>query len=299
VKGGRLAVVLACLAGAGCAVGPDFRRPDAPTDRSYTSEPTTTTAVADGTAQRFVEGQGVSAIWWQMLRCPALDSIVQQALATNPGLEAAQATLRQSQESLRAGYGVFFPQVDAKAGVSRQLYNPAPGTLPSSTFNLFTLSGTVSYAVDIWGGGRRQVEVLGAAVDAQRYALAAARLMLTSNVVDAVIAQAAYRDEIESTKATLALLAEQVRIANAQATSGTAPYSTVLSLQSQLASTEATIPPLEEKIDQAADLVAALVGTTTASWKQPPVALSDLRLARHGHRDHSFRGIVITWTGAS
>ena len=108
-----------------------------------------------------------------MLRCPALDAIVGQALAGNPGLEAARATLRQSQDSLRAGYGVFFPQVDAQAGASRQLYNPAPGAFPSSTFNLFTLSGTVSYALDIWGGERRQVEALGrgrrrAAVRARR-----------------------------------------------------------------------------------------------------------------------------------
>ena len=273
-----VAVLAACVVSAGCAVGPDFHRPDAPSDRSFTSQPTTPTAVADGKAQRFIEGQPIAADWWRMLRSPALDSIVAQALAGNPGLEAARATLRQSQESLRAGYGVFFPQVDAKGGASRQLYNSGVPGFPSNTFNLFTLSGTVSYPLDIWGGERRQVEVLGAAVDAQRYALAGAYVMLTANVVDSVIAQAAYRDEIEATKATLALLREQVRVANAQATGGTVPYSNVLSLQSQVASTEATIPPLEEKIDQAADLLAALTGVTPANWRQLPLALSDLHL---------------------
>ncbi|MGO8997716.1 MAG: efflux transporter outer membrane subunit, partial [Polyangiaceae bacterium] len=148
----------------------------------------------------------------------------------------------------------------------------------SSTFNLFTVSGNVSYALDIWGGQRRQVEVLGAAVDAQRYALAGVYVTLTSNVVDAVIAQAAYRDEVEATKLTIAILQLQVRIANAQATAGTVPYSTVLTLQSQLASTFATLPPLEEKIDQTADLLAALSGLTPAKWNQPPLALSDLKL---------------------
>jgi NodT family efflux transporter outer membrane factor (OMF) lipoprotein len=52
----------------------------------------------------------------------------------------------------------------------------------------------------------------------------------------------------------------------------------VLSLQSQVASTEATLPPLEEKIDQAASLLAALSGMTPANWKQPALRLSDLRL---------------------
>ena len=278
MRGRALVLVAACAVSAGCAVGPDFHRPAAPADRSYGQEPAKPTAVADGHAQRFVEGLPVEANWWAMLRCPALDSIVGQALAGNQSLEAARATLRQSQDSLRAGYGVFFPQIDAKGGVSRQLYNPGVPGFPSSTFNLFTLSGTVSYPLDIWGGERRQVEQLGAAVDAQRYSLAAAYVMLTSNVVDAVIAQAAYRDEIEVTKATLVLLGEQVRIANAQATGGTQPYSVVLTLQSQLASTEATLPPLEEKIDQAADLLAALSGRTPASWKEPTPVLSDLRL---------------------
>jgi NodT family efflux transporter outer membrane factor (OMF) lipoprotein len=213
-----------------------------------------------------------------MLRCPALDAIVEQALEGNPGLESARATLRRNQDSLRAGYGVFFPQVDARAGANRQLYNPAPGAIPSNTFNLFTLSGAVSYTIDVWGGERRQVEVLRSAVDAQRYALAGVRVMLTSNVVDAVIARSAYRAQIDATKETLDILNQQVRIADAQASGGTVPYSNVLSLKSQVASTEATLPPLEERIDQTSDLLAALAGKTPASWVEPSPKLDDILL---------------------
>ena len=148
------------------------------------------------------KGRPSTRDWWRFFGCPALDTVVVEALAGNPGLDAARATLRKNQDSLRAGYGVFFPQVDAHAGASVQRYNPAPGAIPSNTFNLFTLSGTVSYTLDLWGGTRRQVEALGAAVDAQRYALAGAYIMLSSNVVNAVIAQAAYRAEIDATKAT-------------------------------------------------------------------------------------------------
>ena len=277
--GGRsLAVLMTlCLGGVGCAVGPDFHRPAAPTVTGYTPEPATATAPADGKRQRFIEGQPI-ADFWELLRCRPLDSIVRNALANNPGLEAARATLRRSQDTLRAGYGVFFPQLDARAGASRQRYNPAPGALPSDTFNLFTLSGSVSYEIDIWGGARRQAEVLGAAVDEQRYALAGAYIMLASNVVDAVIAQAAYRDEIDATKATVLLLREQLRIALAQATGGTVPYSNVLALESQVASTSATVPPLEQKIDQADHLLAALSGLETVKWQRPSLALSDFQL---------------------
>lgn len=262
----------------GCTVGPDFRPPLPPADGPYTRDRATRTAVADETSQRFVDGMDVSATWWRFLGCPALDSVVGRALAANPGLESARATLRRSYDSLQAGYGVFFPQIDAHASASRQLYNPAPGVLPSSTFNLVTLSGTVSYTVDVWGGARRQTEVLRAAVDSQRYALDAARVMLTSNVVNAVVAQAAYRAEIDATRGMLVLLQEQARIASAQAAAGTAPYANVLGIRAQVASTAATLPALEQKIDQAADLLAALTATMPAAWDQPPVRLSDLHV---------------------
>jgi len=275
VRDGWVALVLPCL---GCAVGPDFHRPAAPTDRAYTPEPTGVTVAADGKAQRFVEGERVVADWWRLLECPQLDAIVAQAVAANPGLEAARASLRKSHDNLQAGYGVFFPQANASAGASRQRYNLAPGVLPSSTFNLFSLSGTVSYALDIWGGERRAVEGLRAQVDEQRYALAGTYVMLTGNIVDAVIAQAAYRDQIEATLAAIALEREQLRITEAQANGGTVPYANVLTIQSQIASTEATLPPLEEKVDQAAHLLAALSGLTPANWQQSRLALADLKL---------------------
>lgn len=274
---GVVAAVL-LLSGVGCAVGPDFHRPAAPPDTSFTREPARETATADGQAQRFVEGQPVPGDWWKMFGSPALDATVARALAANPGLDAARATLRQNRELLKAGYGVFFPRVDAQAGATRERENQLPGIFPAETFSLFTVSGTVSYAIDLWGGQRRQVEELSAGVDSQRYALASATIMLESNVVDAVIARAGYADEVDATVATLVLFRTQVKMADAQAKGGVAPYSAVLSLESQVASTEATLPPLEEKVDQAVDLLASLTGSTPAAFGAPDVRLGDLRL---------------------
>ncbi|MGZ5966250.1 MAG: TolC family protein, partial [Polyangiales bacterium] len=192
---------------------------------------------------------------------------MKEALEKNPGLEAARATLSRSQNILRAGYGVFVPQVDLRANASRQLYNGSAVGIPSNTYNLYSVSGTVSYPLDIWGGERRQVEGLAAAVDEQRFALGGAYVMLTTNVVQTVIAQAAYGDQIELAKETIVALEQQVRIALAQSVAGTAPYSNVLTLQAQLASTQATLPPLQNRIDQASHLLAALTGRTPANWK--------------------------------
>lgn len=275
--------VAPCGALGGCAVGPNFVRPAAPEGKALTSQPLPeSTVVADGKAQRLAAGERVAADWWRLLSSPQLDAIVVEAIAKNPSLEAARATLRMSQDTLRAGYGVFFPRADVSAAATRERYNPSPGIVqaPSTPFNLLTVSASVSYALDIWGGQRRQLEGLRAQVDDERYTLAGAYVMLSGNVVNAVIAQAAYRAEIDATLASIALQKEQLRITQAQALGGTISSANVLTIQSQIASTEATLPPLEQKIDQAAHLLATLAGRTPAEWRQPSIALADLSLPR-------------------
>lgn len=267
----------------GCAVGPDFKRPTAPEGKTLTAQTLpSSTVIADGKAQRFAADDKIAADWWRLLSCPQLDAIVVEALAKNPSVDAARASLRMSQDTLRAGYGVFFPHAEVAAGATRELYNPAPGIIQSPTtsspFNLFTVSASVSYALDVWGGQRRALEGLRAQVDDQRYTLMGTYVMLSGNVVNAVIAQAGYRAEIDATLASIALLKEQLRITQAQAQGGTVPYANVLTIQSQIASTEATLPPLEQKIDQAADLLATLAGKTPAEWQQPRITLADLTL---------------------
>jgi len=270
------------LLAASCAVGPNFVRPEPPKVTRYTVAPTPAATAAVGSAQRFADSNKLAADWWRLFGCRELDGIVADALANNPTLEAAEAALRRSQDVLRAGYGVFLPAADLNGGVGRQRYSPARvgSSLPPSVFNLFTLSGTVSYALDVWGGQRRTVEGLRAQLEAQRYTLVGATLILSGNVVNTVIAAAAYRAEIDATKEIIVLEEDQMRVGEAQAEAGTIPYANVLSLESQVSSTRATLPPLEEKIDQAEHLIAALSGRFPAEWAPPPIALESFALPR-------------------
>lgn len=275
-----LAAVL-CAASSACAVGPNFVRPKAPPVTHYArgSDPTVTES-AQGTAQRFTTGGKVAADWWHLFNSAKLDGIVSEALARNPGLEAAQASLKQSEDSLRSGYGIFFPQVQADFSPSRQRYSPLRfgEAVPSSLFNLFTLSASVSYALDIFGGEHRLIEGLGAQVDLQRASEQATYITLLSNIVNTVVGRAAYRAEIDATQRLIELESEQVRLAEVQAQAGTVPYSNVLSLMSQLASYQATIPQLQQKLSQSEDLLATLVGRAPAEWLPPEIGLSDLKL---------------------
>lgn len=264
-----------------CAVGPNYHRPPPPAVDHYAfgADPTVTEA-AHGVSQQFLRQSKLAGDWWRLFNSPAVDAVVAEALRNNPGLEAARATLRQSEDSLRSGYGIFFPQVELDASATRQRYTPIKlgEVQPALLFNLFTLSGSVSYALDLFGGERRMIEGLKTQVDLQRATERATYITLVANIVNTVVARAAYQAEIEATVSLIGLEHEQVQIAKTQFKAGTTAYSSVLSLESQLASTEATIPQLQQKLSQSDDLLATLVGRSPAEWRPPDVALADLKL---------------------
>ncbi len=274
-------LALICLGAGGCRVGPDFVPPEAPQASRYTAEAQPTrTDEAGGQAQSFAPGAGIPADWWRLFSSTRLEGLLKQALAHNPTLQAAQASLRQSQANLRAGYGVFYPQVDSGLAASRQQTTPAAlgGQGKNNIFNLVTLNATVSYALDVFGGQRRAVEGLEAQVEQQRQLLRGAHLALTGNLVNAVIARAAYRQQISATRKIIELRQELVRISEAQERAGTVPRANVLSLQSQLAASQATLPALAQKESQAGHLIATLAGSPPAQPPAPPLELAELTL---------------------
>ena len=265
----------------GCAVGPNFVRPAAPDTDRYTHEAQPEATVkADGQAQHFTPGTDIPADWWRLFKSPQLDAIVRQAISNNPTLQAAEASLRQSQDNLRAGYGLYFPQGHAGASASRQLTAPVQQGSQSSgsIFNLFTASGTISYTLDVFGGKRRTVEGLRAQADSQRYESKAAFLALSANVVNTSVARAAYMAQIRATEQLIELENQQLHLAETQVRAGTAPYSTVLSVRSLISANQALLAPLEQNASQAEHLLAMLEGVVPSKANLPDIDLAELSL---------------------
>ena len=171
-----LATVL--LLGA-CAVGPDFDRPAAPQVDGYTPEkPADPGATADnkaGAAQHFGVGQDIQGEWWTLFHSPPLDDLVQRALKANPDIDAAQAALRQARENAYAGEGALFPTASASFQPERERLSGASFGAPnlSPTLSLVTAQLSISYALDVFGGTRRQIEQLRAQAEYQSFELEA------------------------------------------------------------------------------------------------------------------------------
>lgn len=276
-----LCALAVAMAMSGCAVGPDFVRPAAPVEEGYVKvEGVNESVAANGIKQSMSASNRLNADWWRLFQSAPMDDAVRMAINNSPTLAASEATLRQSRDSLRAGYGVFFPQAQGELAGARERSAPiAEGSqLPGSVFNYVSAGISISYVLDIFGGQRRAVEGLAAQRDEQLYASKAAYVTLTANVVNACIARAAYKAEIRATNEMLNLEREQLAAIKAQLQAGTVSYSAVLTIQTQVATTEASLAPLRQRLDQVNHLLAMLEGTTPTMASLPDVDFSTLNL---------------------
>jgi Outer membrane efflux protein len=210
--------IMTCLLLAGCAVGPDFKRPAAPAVGDYTGQPLTTTVTttntASGSIQHFAKGGDIAGDWWTLFHSQLLNDLIKLALTNNPDLKAAQAALAVARENVLAQRGVYFPSVSGSFSATRQ---KQPGTLapvPSSNafqYNLFTPQVSVSYSPDVFGLNRRTMESIKAQEEDVRFQMIATYTTLTANVVVTAIQAAAVQAQIDATRQLVDLNSNNTR----------------------------------------------------------------------------------------
>ena len=275
--------VMAVVAVAGCAVGPNFHRPAAPQSDRYTEQPLPQPDPQNEVAlQHFVEGSTPDISWWKAFGSNDIDTLVDQALQANPTLSAAEATLRQSLENVAAQRGAYFPTVQAQASATRnrdavQVLSPTL-TSGASSYSLFTPQLTVAFVPDLFGGNRRQVESLQALAEVSRDQYDAAYLTLIANVVSAAIQEAGLRAQIDAAHQVIAFERESLEVMQKQLELGAIAGSDVLAQDAALAQLEATLPPLRKALDQQHDLLAALTGRLPADMPELTLQLDRLKL---------------------
>jgi NodT family efflux transporter outer membrane factor (OMF) lipoprotein len=274
---------------AGCAVGPTYRRPQAPADSGYAPTPVPQTSasapIQGGEAQRLISARDIPFDWWQSFQSPALNALVERAFRANPTIAAAQAAVVQAQELVYAQRGLFFPTLGANYNFERQKLagnltvdnapgsegdghdlnppvqnlNGTPHTAPLF-YNFHTAQLSVGFVPDVFGANYRQMESLAAQRDAQRFALEATYITLAANVVAAAIQEASLRAQIEATRQIIAAEEKSLRILRDQFRLGFAMRIDVAEQEAALGQARMLLPPLTKQLEQTRDLIRALVG---------------------------------------
>ncbi|MGC1182573.1 efflux transporter outer membrane subunit [Legionella sp.] len=267
-----------------CMVGPNFRSPPAPEVKRYTEQPlpaqTVTTKGSGGEAQAFLTDKDIPLMWWELYHSPQMNQLIKVGLANNPSLASATAALRQAQENWKAQIGnSLWPAINAVFGVQRQRFSQLQIGIPGETFtfSLYNAAVNVSYSLDVFGGARREIESLRAQVDYQQFEVIAAQLSLTANIVTTSVSIASYQAQIDATMRLIKAEQGLLDILNNQYRLGGVSNASVLTQQTLLQQSKATLPPLEKSLSVAKHALSALVGTFPEG-ALPTIDLNRLKL---------------------
>ncbi|MBA2655625.1 MAG: efflux transporter outer membrane subunit [Tatlockia sp.] len=278
-------VVLCTVFLTACKLGPNFHKPLPPGVQGYEEKPhlpkrTVNAAVSGGEAQIFLKDKDVPLLWWELFRSKSINKLIRRGLACSPNIAAANAALRVAQENLNVQVGnLLYPAVDASFSAQRQRYSTTTigGGNKAFTFNLFNASVSASYTLDVWGAARRQIESYAAQVDYQQFQVIATYLTLTSNIVTTAVTVASYQEQI---KVTIQLIKEQqflYNILRKQFELGAISKAGVLTQQTLLEQTRATLPPLQKSLSINKHALSALVGAFPDE-ELPKLDLNKLKL---------------------
>ena len=252
---------------AGCAVGPNFKKPAPPTVSAYTPTPIVTTSstanVSGGEAQQLIEGRDIPGEWWTLFHSTPLNDLIEGSLKANPNLKAAQAALLVARENVLAQRGAYFPNLAGafSASHSKTSEDVSPFTASGDLYySLYTPQVSVSFVPDVFGLNRRTVESLKAQEQQARFALVATHITLSSNVATAAIQEASLRAQIDATHELITVNTNMLDILRDQYAKGYVSRLDVAAQESQLAQFTATLPPLLKQLAQQRDLLTALSG---------------------------------------
>ncbi len=213
-----MAVLLVALAG--CAVGPNYRRPDIDISSSYKEEKDWKPSEPNDAISR---GE-----WWSIFKDPGLDQLESQIDISNQNVKAAAAAVEEAQALVQEAQAGFWPTLAANFGRQR-------GRTRGADVQTTTSAGIAgSWNIDIWGQIRRSTESNKASAQASAAALAAARLSAQGQLATAYF-QLRAQDQLQSLlNDTVQAQEKSLKIAESRFRFGVAAKGDLVSAQTQL-----------------------------------------------------------------
>lgn len=253
----RAAFVLAMIVAlGGCAVGPDFVKPDAPVSEHWSGK-------GD---PRVVTQTAVNSRWWQAFNDPTLDRLIQAAYRQNLPLQIAALRIMESRARLGLAIGSQFPQQQeafgsgTRIGLSR--YAPNSYNVDRNHWD-YQLGFDAVWELDFWGKFRRDVEASRAGLIASMADYDDALVSLTAEVARTYTLIRTYQVLIDLALENVHVQEEGLRIAESRFRNGVTTELDVAQAGTLLESTRAAIPQLQTQLQQSQNALATLLG-------QPP-----------------------------
>jgi NodT family efflux transporter outer membrane factor (OMF) lipoprotein len=250
----------ACLAlGAGCTVGPDFKRPDVKVPVAYKENAGWKVAAPDDGSDR--------GPWWQVFNDPVLSGLEAQVDISNESVRQAVANYEEARQIVRSDRTGYLPSVSVSGAASRtRSPSAASASGRALTTSLYTAELQASWEPDIWGRLRRTVEADVASAQASAADLALARLSTQATLAQDYIGLRATDEKIRLLEDAVEAYKRTVKIANDKYTVGVAARSDIITAQTELDSTRAQLIGAGVQRAQYEHAIAILVGRAPSDF---------------------------------
>jgi multidrug efflux system outer membrane protein len=281
----HLIPLIAALSLAGCALGPDYARPELAAPAAFRGD---APATLDAATQVPLGDQD----WRQVYRDPTLQKLIDAALAGNLDLRRAYARVEQARATAGATGLVLLPQLALEADRTRNKQSAQAvafaGINRDLTVNRVSLTAT--WELDLWGRLRRATEAARAELLASEQARRGVAVALIGDLATAYYNLQTLDEQLAITRRTVETRAKFVELTRARHDRGVISGLDVATAEAQLAAARANVPELERQIALVEDLVGVLVGgwptAVTRSVDmhevapEPPAGLSSTLLER-------------------
>jgi multidrug efflux system outer membrane protein len=222
------------------------------------------------------EGQTEARIapdWWKAYHDPALDALMDEALAHNADLKLAAARILEARAALGATRADQFPGAQLAASVGRsRATEEGSFPIPTPINNNYQLQLQAAYELDLWGRYARASDAARADLLASQYGREVVRLSLTHDVAAAWFNLAALAAQADLARDTLANREEALALQRLRVSGGVSSDYELQQAEAELAATRADLARLEQSRRQAELALALLLGRS-------PKALVEERLA--------------------
>jgi NodT family efflux transporter outer membrane factor (OMF) lipoprotein len=256
-------IALASLAGTaivGCAVGPEYQRPN---DVLHAFHASIDAAAADSNG-----GEEALGTWWTGFNDPVLTEVVRRAREQNLSLEAALARVQAARAVVNHAGAEMMPAAGIESQAVRihqslqspigQIGSHLPGF--DRNLSLYDVGVSASWEIDLFGGLRRARQAAGAEYQAAEAAQLGTRITVTADTADAYLRIRGIQErrrlltrQIDVTAQMLSLTLERFRI-------GVANVREVAAAETQLARLKAAIEPLDIELEIQSNRLDVLLG---------------------------------------
>jgi NodT family efflux transporter outer membrane factor (OMF) lipoprotein len=243
----------------GCAVGPDFVKPETKVNENWSQKDNPQIAT-----QSAVDSQ-----WWKTFNDPKLDQLIQMAYQQNLPLQVAGLRILESRARLGIAVGGQYPQMEVngsagKVGISDNMPN---GARSDRDYWDYQTGFDASWELDFWGKYRRDIESAQASLVATMAEYDNALVTLTGEVARTYTLIRTYEVLIDLANENTKLQEEGLRIAKARFDNGATSELDVTQATTLLESTRASIPKLQASLQQAQNALNTLLGQATGDIK--------------------------------